>query len=90
MVAALSRNDLDQSQADLVYGDQAVVDYKIYEIVIGEGRWSQYSYDEGVPNGLGWDGTFSMGDDHTVVATKRTVPLREYVQAGPNRRLHDD
>jgi hypothetical protein len=74
VVEALSRNGLDASQADLVYDNQAEVDYKIYEIVIGEGIWSQYSYDEGVPNGLGWSGTFSMSDANTVVAKSEQSP----------------
>ena len=57
-----------------MYDNQAEVDYKIYEIVIGEGIWSQYSYDEGVPNGLGWSGTFSMSDANTAVAKSEQSP----------------
>jgi predicted peptidase len=58
------------SDASLLYNDQPTVPYRLYEVEIAHGMWTESEFGADEPFGAGWEGTFQMTDDHTAVATE--------------------
>ena len=73
LAAALARRGLSSKRLDQWFGDWDRIDYRIFEIEIGDGRWQEDENAEGVPFGTGWSGALALADAHTIVAQDDTT-----------------
>ncbi len=68
LAAALARRGLSAARLDEWFSDWDKIDYRIFEIEIGNGRWLQDENAEGVSFGTQWAGDLELADAHTIVA----------------------
>lgn len=73
LAAALKRRGLSGAHLDDWFGEWDKIDYRIFEIEIGSGRWLEDEFGEGVPFGTGWAGDLALTDAHTIVAQDDTA-----------------
>ena len=68
LAAALARRGISAAHLDEWFSDWDKIDYRIFEIEIGNGRWLQDENAEGVSFGTQWAGDLEIADAHTIVA----------------------
>jgi dienelactone hydrolase len=68
LAAALDARSLSTVYLDSWWPDFDELDYRIFEIEIGEGRWTVYENAEGIGFGAPWAGPLEMRDENTIAA----------------------
>jgi predicted esterase len=72
VAATLTRRGLSDAHLDEWYPDWDVIDYRVLEIEIGQGRWQLNENAEGVQLGVPWAGDIVRADADTIVAQDDT------------------
>jgi len=73
LAAALARRGLSAARLDKWFSNWDKIDYRIFEIEIGNGRWQEDENAEGVSFGTGWAGDLVLADAHTIIAQDDTA-----------------
>ena len=68
LAAALATRGLSDDRLEEWTPDWDEIDYRLFEIEIGDGRWLLHENAEGVDFGVAWAGDFEVTDANTVIA----------------------
>jgi hypothetical protein len=75
IIATLEAADMPRAGLRTLLENWQFEDSISFALRLQDGRWTQYESIDGGPDEVGWEGTYEVVDEHTVVATDPCGPI---------------